>query len=77
MTWLVTGATGQLGTAFRRALLGKQNVCFANRSICDLGNPSKLSACLERETPDVIINCAAYTPSTQLRRNSNRMAYQC
>lgn len=61
MTWLVTGATGQLGTAFRRALLGKQNVCFANRSICDLGNPSKLSACLERETPDVIINCAAYT----------------
>lgn len=61
MTWLITGATGQLGVAFRRALLGSQDVCFANRSICDLGNPAKLSAYLEREKPAVIINCAAYT----------------
>lgn len=60
MTWLVTGANGQLGMAFRRALTAG-GVCFAGRSSCDLGDAAALAACLEREQPSVIINCAAYT----------------
>lgn len=60
MTWLVTGASGQLGMAFRRALTSG-GVYFADRTTCDLADPSSLQACLEREQPSVIINCAAYT----------------
>ena len=60
MTWLVTGATGQLGMAFRRTLTAG-GVCFANRTTCDLSDPASLKACLDREQPSVIINCAAYT----------------
>lgn len=60
MTWLVTGANGQLGRAFGRALTAG-SICFAGRSTCDLGDPASLASCLARETPSVIINCAAYT----------------
>jgi dTDP-4-dehydrorhamnose reductase len=60
MTWVVTGANGQLGLAFRRAL-SNDLVCFAGRSSCDLGDPASLAAFLEHEQPSVIINCAAYT----------------
>lgn len=60
MTWLVTGANGQLGMAFRRVLTAG-DVRFANRISCDLADPSSIQACLEREQPSVIINCAAYT----------------
>lgn len=61
MNWLITGANGQLGTAFRRALAGDRTVRFADRSSCDLGDPASLGACLEYEKPSVIFNCAAYT----------------
>ena len=60
MTWLITGANGQLGMAFRRALTAG-DVCFADRAACNLANPASVEACLEREQPSVIINCAAYT----------------
>ena len=61
MTWLVTGADGQLGRAFRRALAGRDDTRFVDRSACDLSNPASLADCLARETPSIIINCAAYT----------------
>ena len=61
MTWLITGANGQLGKAFRRALKGDGTVRFANRSSCDLCDPDSLKAYLAHETPSVIFNCAAYT----------------
>ena len=60
MTWLITGANGQLGMAFRRAL-NADDICFADRAACNLADPASLEACLEREKPSVIINCAAYT----------------
>ena len=60
MSWLVTGANGQLGIAFRRALTAG-DVYFADRTTCNLGDPAALAACLERRSPSVIINCAAYT----------------
>ena len=61
MTWLVTGADGQLGSAFRRALAGRDDTRFVDRSACDLSNPASLADCLALETPSIIINCAAYT----------------
>ena len=60
MRWLITGANGQLGMAFQR-VLPFDDVCFANRNTCNLADPASLEACLEREQPSVIINCAAYT----------------
>ena len=60
MSWLVTGANGQLGMAFRRALTAG-GAYFADRATCDLGDPAALAACLGREQPSIIINCAAYT----------------
>ena len=61
MTWLVIGATGQLGMAFKREFSSFSEVKFANRRACDLANPASLTTCLDREQPSVIINCAAYT----------------
>ena len=61
MTWLVTGATGQLGMAFRRAINKDITACFADRRICNLADAASIAACLERHQPTVIINCAAYT----------------
>ena len=68
MTWLVTGANGQLGMAFQRAIL-PHGVCFANRTTCDLANPNSIKACLEREQPSVIINCAACTAVDAAEKN--------
>ena len=61
MTWLVTGATGQLGIAFRQAITDDIPARFTDRRLCDLSDSSSLAACLERLHPTVIINCAAYT----------------
>ena len=61
MTWLVTGATGQLGIAFRQAITDDIPARFTDRRLCDLSDSSSLAACLECIHPTVIINCAAYT----------------
>jgi dTDP-4-dehydrorhamnose reductase len=61
MTWLVTGASGQLGMAFQRALPTDGTVCFADRTICNLAESQSLADCLTTKQPSVIINCAAYT----------------
>ena len=61
MTWLVTGASGQLGMAFQRALPSDGSICFADRTICDLSESQSLTKCLTENQPSVIINCAAYT----------------
>ena len=60
MTWLVIGANGQLGMAFKREFSSLSEVKFVNRRACDLANPPA-SRLLDNEQPSVIINCAAYT----------------
>ena len=72
MTWLVTGADGQLGKAFRRSLKS-DGIYFANRLQCDLANPTHLAKFLNREQPSVIINCAAYT-AVDAAENHERIA---
>lgn len=55
---VVTGAAGQLGTAFR-SLLPKAR--FLTRSDLDLAGPDPIAAKLAAFAPEAIINCAAYT----------------
>jgi dTDP-4-dehydrorhamnose reductase len=56
---LVTGAAGQLGTAFRR-LLGEDGT-FLGRSELDLADVSRIPATIGSYDPATIINCAGYT----------------
>lgn len=56
---VVTGATGQLGSAIRR-LLGS-GATYLTRDTLDLQDGSAITAAIGTLRPDVLINCAAYT----------------
>jgi len=56
---LVTGATGQLGTAFRRRL--DESARFLDRSELDLAVAGAATEVIHGLQPSVVINCAAYT----------------
>lgn len=56
---VVTGSTGQLGTAFR-GLLGA-GATYLTRDDLDLTNPDAVWPILEALRPAVVINCASYT----------------
>ncbi len=55
---LVTGSSGQVGTAFRDVL---PNATFLTRSELDLSDITSISDVLSSYRPIAIINCAAYT----------------
>lgn len=55
---LVTGGTGQLGTAMRRLV---PEADFPSRPELDLSDPAGVGSYLERTRPEAIVNCAAYT----------------
>ncbi len=55
---LVTGATGQLGTAFRDVL---PEATFLARRDLDLSDIASIPGVLAARRPSVVINCAAYT----------------
>ncbi len=55
----VTGANGQLGSAFRR-LLGADTVPLT-RADLDLSDVGSIAAVLDEVRPSTLINCAAYT----------------
>lgn len=55
---LLTGGTGQLGTAFRHRL---DDVLAPSRSDFDLSRPRSLASALAEMRPSAILNCAAYT----------------
>ena len=61
MRILVTGVTGQVGSALLTALRDKATVVPAARSELDLAHTDSIAAALNRIAPDVIINPAAYT----------------
>ena len=56
---VVTGASGQLGTAFRRGL-GTDAVYLTHAEL-DLAQPDRMKAALAAFRPAVVLNCAAYT----------------
>ncbi len=61
MRIVVTGVTGQVGSALTTRLRGFGDVIPADRSVLDLAEPGTLAAALDRLSPDLIVNPAAYT----------------
>jgi dTDP-4-dehydrorhamnose reductase len=61
MRILVTGVTGQIGSALAARLRLFAIVLAADRSVLDLSAPQTLAGTLDRLAPDLIFNPAAYT----------------
>jgi dTDP-4-dehydrorhamnose reductase len=61
MRILVTGVTGQVGSALVARLPSSATVLAADRSVLDLAEPQAIARTLERMAPDIIFNPAAYT----------------
>jgi dTDP-4-dehydrorhamnose reductase len=62
MTWLITGGNGQLGTAISEELL-RRGVPFKawSSNELDVSKDSKVFSTIEKLSPRVIVNCAAWT----------------
>lgn len=58
---LVTGGSGQVGFELRRQLAPLGRVLAPGRQELDLTDSAAVDAWLERHTPDLIVNAAAYT----------------
>jgi dTDP-4-dehydrorhamnose reductase len=61
MRILLTGVTGQVGAALRVPLEPEGSVIAADRGTLDLTRPEQLASALDRMSPDLIVNPAAYT----------------
>lgn len=61
MKLLISGGNGQLGLALARRLHGEHQVVALGREGFDLADATACRATLQRERPDVLLNCAAYT----------------
>ena len=58
---LVLGATGQIGKALKKDLVGWEEVKFLNRKELDFKNIESIESKIKDFQPDFIINTAAYT----------------
>jgi len=58
---LITGVTGQVGSALLPRLSAFGAVIAADRQVIDLSRPGDIGARLDEVAPDVIVNPAAYT----------------
>ena len=61
MRILITGASGQLGSALMETVPDYADVTAMTSQDCDFGEPAMLHARIIVEAPDLIINAAAYT----------------
>jgi dTDP-4-dehydrorhamnose reductase len=61
MRILVTGVTGQVGKTLIKRLYRLGDVVPADRSVLNLAEPGTLPEALDRLSPDLIVNPAAYT----------------
>lgn len=73
MNILVFGKDGQLGKAFQAAVSTKSldrihDIHFAGRAQCDVSDEGELTAFLEDNKPNLIINAAAYTAVDRAER---------
>ena len=57
--WFVTGAGGQLATAFSRILGGE--VFLSREEALDIRDPDPVRAAVRGFAPDAVLHCAAYT----------------
>jgi dTDP-4-dehydrorhamnose reductase len=65
MKVVVTGAAGQLGGATVRRLASRAEVVGLTRNELDLTDHARVMSVVERERPDVLINCTAYNAVDQ------------
>jgi dTDP-4-dehydrorhamnose reductase len=61
MRILVTGVTGQVGSALVARLPPSATVLAADRSVLDLAEPQAIAGTLDRMAPNIIFSPAAYT----------------
>ncbi|MFD8916402.1 dTDP-4-dehydrorhamnose reductase [Streptomyces sp. NPDC059569] len=60
--WLVTGAGGMLGQDLLARLAGAgESASGLDRTALDITDPGAVRAALAAHTPDVVVNCAAWT----------------
>src|SRR4051812_38803680 len=62
---LVTGAGGQLGSAFCETLAGECDLVALDRAALDITNREAVRRAVGDAAPDVIVNCAAYNAVDQ------------
>ncbi|MEA2836357.1 MAG: dTDP-4-dehydrorhamnose reductase [Bradyrhizobium sp.] len=65
MRILLTGASGQVGSALRAPLSVFGTVIAADRTLIDLSRPADVTDALNNAAPDLIINPAAFTAVDQ------------
>jgi dTDP-4-dehydrorhamnose reductase len=70
MRVLVTGATGQVGSAIARKFLGQCDLVATDRSMLDLGQTDAIRGVLDNLRPELIINAAAYTAVDQAEQET-------
>jgi dTDP-4-dehydrorhamnose reductase len=58
---MVTGVTGQVGGALIKVLGPTGSIIAAGRNDLDLARPDQIASSLNRISPDLIVNAAAYT----------------
>lgn len=62
MRILLTGGNGQLGRElFDLATAAGHQVASTDRDDCNIADPAEVAATIEATSPDVIVNCAAWT----------------
>ena len=61
MRILVTGVSGQVGSAVAGKLAASRTIIAADRAALDLSRPAELPTKLDALAPDLIVNPAAYT----------------
>lgn len=61
MKILVTGVSGQVGSALRNSVSPKASFVGVSHSELDIGDAAAVGRCIRDLRPDVVINAAAYT----------------
>jgi dTDP-4-dehydrorhamnose reductase len=71
--YLITGASGQLGSEFIRSFNQSDSVVIGlSSSELDITNKNMIQQAIADHKPDVLINCAAYTNVDQAEEDSDR-----
>ncbi|PCK09370.1 MAG: dTDP-4-dehydrorhamnose reductase [Alteromonadaceae bacterium] len=71
MKILVTGANGQLAWELKQTQASEHEVVYLSRSDLDISQSDQVQACLDKYSPDALINTAAYTAVDRAETDSD------